>query len=310
MAYAKQGRPFRAISAPSAPGLLPCWQVAVDIGSTCLVFCPARAHAAARAAVRSAQGEAVFPLRDDNPTILTPHVTVLLILANVVVWIYVQGAGVMEAVLMEAVCRFGLIPAGLTGLVDADAAGRLAAAGEACAVREGAWETLVTSMFLHGGWLHLIANMWFLWLFGNNIEDRLGHIRYLVFYLTAGLAAAGAHIYMEPDSVLPLVGASGAVSGLMGAYLVLYPKVRIQTLFIIVFIIRVIPVPAWLVLILWFAIQLVSAYASPAATGGIAFWAHAGGFVAGVLLVKLFENRSLAERRRQLGDPYAGIDRS
>jgi membrane associated rhomboid family serine protease len=153
-------------------------------------------------------------------------------------------------------------------------------------------------MFMHGSWLHLIGNMWFLWIFGNNIEDSMGHTRFLVFYLLCGVLAAAAHIASAPGSAIPTVGASGAISGIMGAYLLLYPRVRVYTLFILLFFIRIIPVRAWFILLLWFAIQLISG--STDVTGeGVAFWAHVGGFVAGVVLVKLFENRQLVAARRQ-----------
>jgi membrane associated rhomboid family serine protease len=158
---------------------------------------------------------------------------------------------------------------------------------------------VVTSMFLHGSWLHLIANMWFLWLFGNNIEDSTGHVRFLLFYLLTGVAATAAHIFMAPGSPVPVVGASGAISGVMGAYLLLYPRIRIETLFIFVIILRIIPVPAWFVLILWFGLQVLSGYLDPVGTSGVAVWAHVGGFAAGVLLIKLFENRTLIMARRQ-----------
>jgi membrane associated rhomboid family serine protease len=244
-------------------------------------------------------GEPLFPLRDENPTLHTPFVTVALVMANVVVWLYLQGAGMSEPRLAATVCRFGVIPAELTGQLEGVEGIQLGPGLPPCTFEAHAWETLFSYMFLHGSWLHLIANMWFLWLFGNNVEDSMGHGRYLVFFVLTGLVAAGAHIYSDPAAAIPMVGASGAVSGLMGAYLVLYPKVRIQTLFIIIFIIRIVPLPAWLTLIVWFLIQLASGYFSPGQVG-VAFWAHIGGFVAGVVLVKIFENRGLvAERRRK-----------
>jgi membrane associated rhomboid family serine protease len=147
--------------------------------------------------------------------------------------------------------------------------------------------------------------MWFLWLFGNNVEDVMGHGRFLVFYLLVGLAAAGAHIVSAPGSVIPTVGASGAISGIMGAYLLLYPRVRIQTLFVFVIFLRIIPVPAWLVLIMWFGLQVLMGYASPVDTGGVAVFAHIGGFLAGLVLVKLFVDRDLiaARHERMAGIP-------
>jgi membrane associated rhomboid family serine protease len=136
-------------------------------------------------------------------------------------------------------------------------------------------------------------------LFGNNIEDSLGHIRFVIFYVVTGVAAAGSHVFMDVDSMVPIVGASGAISGIMGGYLLLYPRVRIQTLIVLIVFLRIIAVPAWIILIYWFALQLLSGYATPAAGAGVAFWAHVGGFVAGALLVKLFENRTLVEARRR-----------
>ena len=161
--------------------------------------------------------------------------------------------------------------------------------------------TPLTSMFLHGGWGHLLGNGLFFWVFGNNIEDSLGHFRFLAFYLICGLAAAAAHIIAQPASPLPTVGASGAISGILGAYLVLYPRVRVRMLFFFIVFFKVIPIPAWMVLIWWFFWQLVAALPElrngADLSGGVAVWAHVGGFVAGVVLVKLFENRRLVVRR-------------
>jgi membrane associated rhomboid family serine protease len=235
----------------------------------------------------------VFPLRDDNPTLKTPLVTVVLILANVVVWVYVQGMGYSMAVLENSVCTFGAIPAELSGSIDARNGREIA-----CELGGLTYSAVVTSLFLHGGWLHLIANMWFMWLFGNNVEDSMGRIRFIVFYLITGIAATIAHVIASPGSPVPVVGASGAISGLMGAYLVLYPHIRIQTLFFFFIFIRIIPVPAWFVLLYWFALQVFSGWADPLGESGVAVWAHVGGFVAGVVLVKLFENRKLVAARQ------------
>jgi membrane associated rhomboid family serine protease len=238
----------------------------------------------------------VFPLRDDNPTLHTPFVTIVLILANVGVWLYVQGMGYDADVMVRSVCTFGAIPAEITGQAGAAAqAGRDQLVCEPGGLTHGA---VLTSMFLHGGWLHLIGNMWFLWLFGNNVEDSMGHLRFLLFYTLTGVAAAAAQVFSAPDSLVPMVGASGAISGVMGAYLLLYPRIRIETLFIFVIILRIIRVPAWFVLFLWFALQLLAGYADPMGTSGVAVWAHVGGFVAGVLLVKIFEDRRLTAERR------------
>ena len=149
---------------------------------------------------------------------------------------------------------------------------------------------VLTSMFLHGGWLHLIGNMWFLWLFGNNVEDAMTRPRFLVFYLVCGLAAALAQVAASPASAIPMVGASGAISGVMGAYLVLFPRVRVFTLVPIVFLITTVALPAWLMLAYWMLLQFLGGLGSTISpdSGGVAFWAHVGGFVAGVVLVKLF----------------------
>jgi membrane associated rhomboid family serine protease len=232
----------------------------------------------------------MFPLRDENPTELTPFITFALIAANVAVWLLVQGAGMDGRTLQASVCAYGTIPGEVT-------ASPIARDG-LCAPGGLRWATLLTSMFLHGSWMHLIGNMWFLWIFGNNIEDSMGHFRFLAFYLLCGLAASGAHILSAPGSWVPTVGASGAISAVMGAYLLLYPRVRVQTLFILIVVVRVIPLPAWVILGQWIAIQVLYGASVTAGEGGVAFWAHVGGFVAGLLLVKPFEMRRLVEAKR------------
>jgi len=232
----------------------------------------------------------LFPLRDDNPTEIFPLFTLAIIAACVVVWVYVQGAGVSPQALERSVCALGAIPAEVTG--------RGGASGP-CPVGGLTWQTLFTSMFLHGGWMHLIGNMWFLWIFGNNVEDSMGRLRFLVFYLLTGLVAAAAFVFVNPTSAMPLVGASGAISGVMGAYLVLYPRARVHTLFFFFIFFRVIPVPAWIILGYWFLIQLLSSTSTSAGGAGVAYAAHVGGFLAGVLLVPLFANRRLVNAKRQ-----------
>lgn len=237
----------------------------------------------------------MFPLRDRNPTELTPWITLLLLASNVAVWVLVQGAGMSEDVLARSVCRFGAIPAELTGQGD----GSLQLTQRVtCAPGGLRWGAVVTSMFMHGSWFHLLGNMWFLWIFGNNIEDSMGHLRFLAFYLLTGVAASGAHVFSAAGSMVPTVGASGAISGVMGAYLLLYPKIAIDTLFVLFFYIRVIAVPAWLILGEWFAIQLFQGMYTPVEGAGVAFWAHIGGFVAGVVLIKPFENEQLVGARK------------
>ncbi len=239
----------------------------------------------------------MFPLRDENPTQLTPVVTFILIAINVLVWVLVQQGGGGQGFL-SSLCTFGAIPADITGALNP---GSVIALGPdaTCTVGNLGWVTILTSMFMHGGWMHLIGNMWFLWVFGNNIEDSMGHIRYILFYLLCGVLASAAHILTDPASAIPTVGASGAISGIMGAYLVLYPKVRVHTFIFLFFYIRVLPLPAWVLLAEWIVIQVVSGVGSFGAEGGgVAFWAHIGGFVAGIVLVKLFQRPQLVDAKR------------
>jgi rhomboid family protein len=237
----------------------------------------------------------MFPLRDENPTALRPYVTLLFIAANVAVWLFVQNAG-QGRVFLDSLCAYGSIPGELTGALSA---GTRVDMGEfSCSIGGLGWQTVLTSMFMSGSWMHLIGNMWFLWVFGNNIEDSMGHARFVLFYLITGVLASGAHILSDPSSPIPTVGASGAISGVMGAYLLLYPKVRVHTLFFFVIFFRVIPLQAWVLLAYWFVIQLVMGAGSlGGGGGGVAFWAHIGGFVAGLLLIKPFERHTLVEAR-------------
>jgi len=231
----------------------------------------------------------MFPYRDDNPTLSTPIVTLLIIGANVVVWVLVQGMGA-EPRLSSSVCKLGLIPGELLSRIPP---GTPVPASDmvVCRTTEPNWLTPLSSMFLHGGWLHLIGNMWFLWVFGNNVEDSTGKIRFALFYLLCGLIAAGSQTLIRPNSAVPMVGASGAISGVMGAYIVLYPRVRVHMLiFLGIFITRV-AVPAYFMLGYWFLLQILSGLPTLGSeTGGVAFWAHAGGFAAGALLVFVFRD--------------------
>lgn len=240
----------------------------------------------------------MFPLQDENPTELTPVVTYIIIALNVAVWLLVQQGGAGEGFL-QSLCTFGAIPADITGGLQTGEILQLAPEA-VCQVGGLGWLTILTSMFMHGGWMHLIGNMWFMWVFGNNIEDSMGHIRFILFYLLCGIVASIAHIATDPGSAIPTVGASGAISGVMGAYLVLYPKVRVKTLFFFVVFIRIFLLPAWVMLLYWFGLQLFSGLGSFGAAegGGVAFWAHIGGFVAGVVLIKLFQRPQLVEAKR------------
>jgi membrane associated rhomboid family serine protease len=247
----------------------------------------------------------MFPYRDDNPTLATPVVTLLVITANVFVWLVVQGMGA-EPILSRSVCELGLIPGEFLGRLP-DGFRVPLGPSAVCVLGEGrSWITPLSSMFLHGGWFHLIGNMWFLWVFGNNVEDSMGHVRYLAFYILCGLAAAAAQTYMNPSSPIPMVGASGAISGVMGAYIILYPRVRVHMLVILGFFITRIVVPAYLMLGYWFAIQLLGGSLS-AEQGGVAFWAHAGGFIAGAILIHLFRDPELVEKHRALSKTIEGL---
>ncbi len=240
----------------------------------------------------------MFPLYDENPTEIFPIFTMALIAACVAAWVFLQGAGFSDVDLMGSVCTMGTIPAEVTGRTG-DYSGVQLGPGMQCGFGGLTWGTVFTSMFLHGSWMHLIGNMWFLWIFGNNIEDSMGHLRFLVFYLLTGVVASASHILSDPSSLIPMVGASGAISAIMGAYLFLYPKNRVQTLFFFIFFFRVIPLPAWVFLGYWFLIQLLSSTMQPAGMGGgVAFWAHIGGFLAGLALVKIFQNRALVNAKR------------
>ena len=216
----------------------------------------------------------MIPLRDIIPSRTTPIVTVSLIVVNVLVFLYELTLG---RAVNDFTLYFGLVPAAFS------------------------WVAVFTSMFLHGGLFHVAGNMLYLWIFGDNVEDRMGHGRFLVFYLLCGTAAALAQTITAPDSVVPMVGASGAIAGVMGAYFVLYPKSRIVTLVPIFFFFQIIEVPAIFFLGIWFLMQFVSGVGSFVATtggesgGGIAFWAHVAGFVAGISSVIVFRR---PERQR------------
>jgi membrane associated rhomboid family serine protease len=231
----------------------------------------------------------MFPYHDENETRRTAYITYGVIAANVLAWLWLQGAG-STVPLAASVCAFGLIPGELTGLVPPGTRIPIAE-GLVCVTEPGRQVLNVfTSMFMHGSWLHLIGNMWFLWIFGNNIEDSMGHLRFVGFYLVCGVAAALLQVVVSPASPIPMVGASGAISGVMGAYLLLYPRVRVWAIVPIGIIPVSIALPAWTMLLYWAVIQAFGGLAGLMAEpgGGVAFWAHIGGFLAGVVLIKLF----------------------
>lgn len=217
----------------------------------------------------------MFPIRDSIPTREFPIVNTVLIAVNILIFIFLQPSGGTpeEAVFFQA---FGLVPENYT---DWPAFGLI-------------YFPFVSNMFLHGNWLHLIGNVWTLYIFGDNVEDRLGKVRYLFFYLLCGLAGSFAHFFSDMGSPIPAIGASGAISGVMGAYLLLCPRSKITMLIPIFYIPFFFKIPAWVYLAYWFILQLFSGttelFSQGEAEGGVAFWAHIGGFVAGVVLHKLF----------------------
>jgi membrane associated rhomboid family serine protease len=224
----------------------------------------------------------VIPLRDTIPSKSAPLVTVALIVVNALVFLHEAALG---PYLPHFVYTYGLVPARFV-----DWPGN--------PLDPARFLPLFTSMFWHGGWLHLFGNMLYLWIFGDNVEDRLGHGRYLFFYLACGLGAALTQIALSPASAVPTVGASGAIAGVLGAYLVSFPRSRVLTLIPIIIIPWFVEIPAVVYLVLWFAVQLLSGVASlhlPASAGGIAWWAHIGGFIAGIVGVLIL---APATRRR------------
>jgi membrane associated rhomboid family serine protease len=227
----------------------------------------------------------MIPIRDDTPRYSTPFVNYFLIGLNLLVFLYeVFALDVRSRAAFMA--QFGVVPAWITGAIPS----------YLHAQQGFSLLPIMTSMFLHASWLHVIANMWVLWIFGDNIEDHLGHFLYLIFYLLSGIAASLLHIFFNSASTVPSVGASGAIAGVMGAYFVLYPSARVLTLVPIIFFFSFIWLPAWIVLGYWFVVQFLSGAATSIAYssqtgGGIAFWAHVGGFVAGVVMIKLLPQR-------------------
>ena len=241
----------------------------------------------------------MFPYHDENATQRTPFVTFAIVGANVLVWLTIQGAGVGWS-LAWSVCDLGLIPGELTLALPPGTPFPMGD-GLVCLTDPGRQVSHVfTSMFLHGSWMHLLGNMWFLWIFGNNIEDSMGRARFVVFYLLSGVAAALAQVALNPASGIPMVGASGAISGVMGAYLVLYPRVRVWTLVPIGFFLTSIALPAWTMLLYWMALQFLSGLVGlfGQEQGGVAVWAHVGGFVAGLVLIKLFARPEYVRQHR------------
>jgi membrane associated rhomboid family serine protease len=243
----------------------------------------------------------MFPLRDNNPLFMTPWVTFAIIGLNVLAWVLVQGLG-FDPRLGLSVCTLGLVPGELLQTVAPGTSFPLSPTATCVLTDQPNWATLFTHMFLHGSWLHIIGNMWFMWIFGGNVEDSMGHGRFAAFYLLSGLAAALAQMIADPSAAIPMVGASGAIGGVMGAYILLYPKVQVTMLVFIVVFVTTFDIPAFWMLGYWFLAQVIGGLGSLGAQGGgVAFWAHIGGFVAGALLVLVFRDPRLVARHPHYG---------
>ena len=199
----------------------------------------------------------MFPYKDENPTTITPIVTIGIIVVNALAWIFVQGAGFSEAAMARSVCELGLVPGELLGTAPAGTAVPLSPSYTCVVDPAPSYATLLTSMFMHGGWFHLLGNMMFLWVFGNNIEDAMGHARFVFFYVLCGVAAAAGQMAVSPNSAIPMVGASGAISGVLGGYLLLYPRVKVHTLVFFGFYATTIALPAYVMLGYWALLQLL-----------------------------------------------------
>jgi membrane associated rhomboid family serine protease len=234
-----------------------------------------------------------LPLYDDNPTTITPFVTWTMIALCTLVFLW--QASLTPGEEKAVAYALGLVPAVLFGFAELPP-------GLAVVPPEA---TLVTSMFLHGGWMHLFGNMLFLWIFGNNIEEALGHGRFLVFYLVCGIAAALGQALSAPAAATPMIGASGAIAGVLGAYLILYPYANVRTFVWVIVFVRLVNVPAWIILGLWFAMQVLGGLATPQAGGGVAFWAHVAGFVAGIVLLAILRRRDVGFLQPARSDAFA-----
>jgi membrane associated rhomboid family serine protease len=206
----------------------------------------------------------MFPIRDHNPSGRVPYVTYALMAANIGIFLSLLPISGDERALAQLYYDYALLP---RRLMEGDGTG-----------------ALISSQFLHAGWMHLAGNMLFLFIFGDNIEDEMGHLPFLGFYLVAGVCSGLAQVAAEPASYVPMVGASGAIAGVMGAYLLLFPKAKIDILIIFIVFFKILPIPAWIMLAIWFALQFVGGLGATPGTGGVAYWAHAGGFIAGVVL--------------------------
>lgn len=229
----------------------------------------------------------MLPLRDDNPSSRVPVVTYALIAANVAVHLYASSLGPGLRPFLDA---WGVVPYRLVAAFSGDGDAAMQAT------------TVFTSLFLHAGWLHLLGNMWFLWVFGDNVEDRMGHLGFLVFYLAAGGCAAFVQVLVLTDSIVPMVGASGAIAGVLGAYAFAFPRAKVLTLVPLIIFFQVVSLPALLLLGFWFALQFLAGTLFGSANGGVAWWAHIAGFVFGFVIMSLVR-RSREPRERETSLP-------
>ncbi len=255
----------------------------------------------------------MIPLSDENVSLRPPVMTWILLAAMFAAWIFIEGAGFNDSALLTSVCNLGMVPGEITHMAPLGSGVPLGP-GLECVIDNSAINifTPLISMFLHGSWWHILGNAVFFWVFARAVEDTMGPWRFLAFYLLCGLIAAATQIASDPASPVPTVGASGAISGVMGAYLLLYPRVRVHMLFIFIIFFKVFRIPAWLVLIWWFAVQLLTALPSlnstgPDISGGVAVWAHVGGFLAGLVLIRAFvKPEYMAQRARMMGQLQPG----
>lgn len=236
----------------------------------------------------------MIPIHDENPHRHPPVITYAIIGLNAAVWILVQGLGMREP-LVRSVVEFGLIPGELLGTVDPGTRVSLGRGISFAIDGTADWYTVLTSMFMHGSWIHVIGNMWFLWVFGDNVEDALGPVRFALFYLVCGLVATGAQLVSAPASTTPMVGASGAIGGIMGGYALLFPRVGVHLLLWFGFYVTTVIVPAYVMLGYWALLQVAAGLLGSGSN--VAVWAHAGGFAAGLVLVKPMTRR---DRMREL----------
>lgn len=241
----------------------------------------------------------MFPIRDENPTLRRPIATFSIIALNILIWLWVQGGG-NEFTLLDSFCKYSLIPGDLFANLPRGSVLSMSETVDCLLDDRMSLPTLITHAFLHGSWFHIISNLWFLWIFGDNVEDAMGVPRFIAFYALCIVAAALAQVMANPGAMTPMVGASGAIGGVMGAYARLYPRAYVHTVIPLGFFITTAAIPAIYMLGYWFLIQFISALPSVGDQAPIAFWAHAGGFVAGLVLIGPMHRSDYVAEHRQL----------